>query len=59
MSAFQEAYDEVRDKASRLAQRNPGAYSQLAKYGKRAIEIRRAADAAGDPVVRRPKGWTR
>lgn len=56
---FQAEYDAVRDKSGRLFQRNPGAYSQLSKYGKEAVRIRREADAAGQPVIRRPKGWTK
>lgn len=56
---FQEEYDDIRDKSSRLFARNPGAYAQLAKYGKRLIALRRAAEKAGTPILRRPRGWTR
>lgn len=55
---FQSEYDTVRDAASRLAQRNAGAFSQLQKLGQKAIRIAREAEVAGTPVIRRPKGWT-
>lgn len=56
---FQGEYDEIRDKSSRLFARNPGAYSQLAKYGKRLIKIRKEAESAGVSIIRRERGWTK
>lgn len=59
MSKFQERYDAIRDESSRLAARNPGAFARLSDLGKRAILVAREAEKAGQPVVRRPKGWTK
>lgn len=56
---FQSEYDAVRSSATLLAQRNAGAFAQLQKLGQKAIRIAREAEAAGRPVIRRPKGWTK
>ncbi len=56
---YQAEYDTARDAASRLAQRNAGAFAQLQKLGQKSIRIAREAEAAGTPVTRRPKGWTK
>ena len=56
---FQAEYDAVRDAASRLAQRNAGAFARLQNLGQKSIRIAREAEAAGAPVTRRPNGWTK